>query len=277
MRLARRAAAGNLVRLLPGVYCPVGARESVHVRVAAVAAADPDAVITHRAAAALDWWDSLPVPTVTATRRSRVRRQQGYRWARRTIPPELIRDAGGIRRTTPALTVLDLIPELGGQVVDEALRRGVVTLADLWHALELTPNRRGNKYRRLVLTDSRDEPWSEAERELHRVLRSLPLPERFRTNLRVQLHGRVAYLDAALPGLLLGIEVDGYEFHGTRERFEGDRRRDLELEAAGWHIVRISAAMILHDAKAVADLLLAVIERRLEALATGSGAATRRS
>ena len=51
----------------------------------------------------------------------------------------------------PALTVLDLIPTLGGKPIDEALRRRAATLEQMWRALELTPDRRGNTLRRALL------------------------------------------------------------------------------------------------------------------------------
>jgi hypothetical protein len=37
----------------------------------------------------------------------------------------------------------------------------------MWEALRPTPNRRGNAPRHRLLTESRNEPWSEAEREGH--------------------------------------------------------------------------------------------------------------
>ena len=41
----------------------------------------------------------------------------------------------------------------------------------LHRAMELTAARAGNQTRRQLLLDSRDEPWSEAERLFHRLLR----------------------------------------------------------------------------------------------------------
>jgi hypothetical protein len=53
-----------------------------------------------------------------------------------------------------------------------SLRTRATTLAHLQRAMELTTARVGNPTRRQLLLDSRSEPWSEAERSLHRLLRA---------------------------------------------------------------------------------------------------------
>lgn len=265
---ARAQAKGELVRVLPGVYCPPGHANEVSVRAAAVLAADPDAVITHRAAARLLWWPCLEVRVIDAWRPcSFPAPQPGFRWHRRAIPAELILERGGLRFSNPALTVLDLIPDLGGRAIDEALHARVVTLPALWNALERTPDRRGNAERRRLLRDSRDEPWSEAERALHQIFRSLKLPHRYATNHWVDLGDMRAALDLALPELKLGFEVDGFEYHGTRKAFEHDRDRDSLLAADDWQIVRFSAAMLDHNPAEVARRMLAIVLARERFLA----------
>ena len=54
----------------------------------------------------------------------------------------------------------------------------------------------------------------------------------------------MAYLDLALPELLLDFEVDGYTHHGGSTAFERDRDRNSELAAGGWQVVNYSAAMV---------------------------------
>ena len=36
------------------------------------------------------------------------------------------------------------------------------------------------------------------------------------------------------------VEVDGYEHHGTRKRFESDRERDVVLSTTGWRTRRFT-------------------------------------
>jgi very-short-patch-repair endonuclease len=57
-------------------------------------------------------------------------------------------------------------------------------------------------------------------------------------------------LDFAVPDLDVGIEIDGFAYHATPSAFEKDRKRQRELEHAGWRIVRFSAREVLRDPKA---------------------------
>lgn len=241
-------ARGELVRLLPGLYCSPEAANDLAVRAVAVTMHDPNAVIVGAAAARLHWWPELRADLLTAARRNGAPSAEGFGWERRVVPAELIWRPSGVPLTSPALTVLDLIPSLGGRAIDEALRRRAATLEQMWRALELTPGRRGNALRTILLEDSRDEPWSEAERNLHRRYRSCDLPWRYRTNFWVTLNdGRRTALDLAVPELTLGFESDGFEYHGSRSAFEYDRDRDSDLTAQRWHVVRLSASFLEHS------------------------------
>ena len=109
---------------------------------------------------------------VTCSLRHQRRPQHGYEFTRRQIPAERVVDRAGLRLTSPALTALDLCATVGGEAIDQALRTRATTLAHLQRAMELTTARVGNPTRRQLLLDSRSEPWLEAERSLHRLLRA---------------------------------------------------------------------------------------------------------
>ncbi|MGH2915037.1 MAG: endonuclease domain-containing protein [Solirubrobacteraceae bacterium] len=47
-------------------------------------------------------------------------------------------------------------------------------------------------------------------------------------------------VDALWRRQKLVVEVDGLTFHSTRRSFEDDRKRDLELEAAGFVVIRLT-------------------------------------
>ena len=51
------------------------------------------------------------------------------------------------------------------------------------------------------------------------------------------------------------IEVDGYAFHSTRSSFEQDRRRDADLMARGWRIIRITWRRLTEEPEAVVATL----------------------
>lgn len=261
-RVDRALAAGRIERILPGAYCSPGAAD-LGLRARAVMALDPSAVITGRAAAALWWWPELITPVLEVASTGRHTSSASIQWHQGRVPPELTVEAHGLRMTAPALTVLDLVGSLGGQPIDQALRRRAVTLPQLWDALAATPGRPGNVQRRLLLHDSRDEPWSEAERVFHRVYRRQRLGHRHATNLRVVLaDGSARFLDFALPDLLLGFEVDGFRFHGSREAFRRDRVSDAQLAALGWHRVRFDAADLFDDEEGVARTIRGVVRAR---------------
>jgi very-short-patch-repair endonuclease len=38
----------------------------------------------------------------------------------------------------------------------------------------------------------------------------------------------------------LVVEFDGFSFHGDRAAFERDRRRDAELQASGYRVIRVT-------------------------------------
>ena len=246
--LARGARPGGaLARIGPGVYTAAPWAREPGVLARAAMAMAPDAVIRGAAAAALTWWPGLKVDRVEVSHRQERRGSGGLSWSRAEVPDELVIEGGGVRWAAPALSVLDLVPTMGGAAIDEALRRRAASLGQLQDALARTPGRPGNPERRLLLRDSRDEPWSEPERHLHRGVRALRLPFPYRTNHPVRLRDGLVFLDLALPDLLLDFEVDGYEYHGGRTSFERDRRRNPGLAAAGWQCVSFSALAVLDD------------------------------
>jgi very-short-patch-repair endonuclease len=58
-------------------------------------------------------------------------------------------------------------------------------------------------------------------------------------------------VDLFWPEERLVAEVDGFAFHGSRERFEEDRRRDADLVAAGYSVQRITWRQLVHESEAV--------------------------
>ncbi len=224
---------------------------------------DPAAVIVGRAAARLTWWKDLNVGTVVAAHGGGYPTVKGYEWKQRRIPRDhVVRHDDGSVTTSPALTVLDLIPSLGGKVIDEALRRNAVTLSDLWAAFEATASRPGNALRKKLLDDSRDEPWSESERGFHAIVRGLTLPSAYETNYRVTAGSVIAYLDLAFPALKLAFEVDGYPFHHLPDAFFHDRLRDLELAIADWEVHRVPSDLIGRDPALLGRAVQVITQRR---------------
>lgn len=254
-------ATGHLIAVLPGIYGkPPGT--DLRVRIAAVAAWNPDAVLIGAAAARTWFWPSLSCPTVEVAVRHAVElRRAGFVFVKRQIPSDLVEEWSGTRMTVPALTALDLCESLGGEGIDVALRTRATTLAQLHRALELTPRRRGNRLRSELLHESRSEPWSPPERKLHGLLRAAEITG-WRGNVEGHGSGWKAYPDVAFEDVLLDIEVDGREHHDTRAAFENDRLRQNRLVRAGWTVLRFTPTMIDADP----DGVVATIRDTLDGL-----------
>ncbi|OYO10049.1 hypothetical protein CGZ98_13190 [Enemella evansiae] len=257
--------AGDLVPLLPGCYAAAGLADEPLIRAVAMRRYAPDAVLIGRSAAMFTGWPELAptMLTVAAPRRRVPSRHPGYVWTRRPIDPEWVQQSGGISCTNQFLTAVDLIPELGGQPVDDVLRRhrenGAWALGQLWRAFHAHPNRPGNTVRRQILDDSRDRPWSEAERLAHRLLREAGL-DGFRTNFPVSVDGSLFYLDVAFPELKLAIEINGFERHGQRQVFEDDHPRRNSVTLDGWLVLEFTWRMITEHP----DLFVATVLRGIE-------------
>lgn len=233
-------ATGQLVPLIPGTYS-VG--HTFETLIAATRLWDPDAVFTGATAAKLSWWDDLPVDTVTATvRRVSERTIPGLRLFGGKIDPDLVFEHCGLRLVHPAWSALELTDLLGGEAIDEALRRRATTLPAMRWALGQMQQRAGNAQRRKLLLDSRDEPWSELERESHRLLRRGKITG-WKGNQRIVLpSGSVRYADLAFRKPQLAIELDSWKYHSSYEAFVEDRRKDIELTLHGWTVLRFTKA-----------------------------------
>ena len=236
----------HLVAPFRGVYVSARHAETLGVRAQALAAADPDAVIHGPAAAHLVGWPGVGDPGVVTASSLRVGPRDGFRIDRRRVPRELTRRWEGLRLTSRALTALDLVGVLGPQALDDALRLGV-RLDQLHDAVARLPHRPGNRHLRDLLRDSRDRPWSEAERVAHRSLRRNGVRGWVANHAVCLDRDSDAVVDIAFRWLRLAVEVDGYAHHGTRQAFVRDRLRDVRLAAVGWHVVRFAASAVLSD------------------------------
>jgi very-short-patch-repair endonuclease len=270
--LARK---GELKRLLPGIYVAETSASTPRARIQALVAYDPNAVLTEAAAASVSFWPSIAVDTVSCAVAHHRNEQRGYQFSRRAIPAELMVERGGLRYTAPALTALDLCASVGGDGIDQALRSRHTTLRHLHRAMELTATRVGNRTRRELLLDSRDEPWSAAERRLHRLLRSAGITG-WKTNQPVTINGYTYYLDVVFRGMRLVIEIDGREHHIGKEVFEIDRWRQNLLVLDGWCVLRFTWAMLMERPDEVMAMIrsaLAMLARRHTGAASGSSIA----
>lgn len=243
---------GHLRSVLPGIYAPTVRVSEFEVRVAALARWTPDAVITGAAAARLTFWPKVRVDAVdVATARRGA--YPGFRLTPRRIPDELVWERRGLRVAVPALAALDL-SHTATDAIDHVLLARAATLDGLWQAFDLTRGRRGNARRLRHLIDSRDEPWSAAERICHRLLRDAGITG-WESNLPVRSGERLFFLDVGFPGLGVVVEIDGRLHETDLDVFENDRWRQNALVLDGWIVVRFTWAMLTEHPETVLDTI----------------------
>ena len=98
---------------------------------------------------------------------------------------------------------------------------------------------------------------SEAERRLLKLIRNARLPPP-RCNVRAAGHE----VDFLWPEQKVVVEIDGYAFHRSRTAFETDRRRDADLQVAGYVVLRITWRRLADEPEAViAQIASALVPR----------------
>ncbi len=230
---------------------------------AAILAAGPRVLIA-RASAAWMWGLGPPRPADVAVlavgRQPRPRPGIAvHRTAR--LHASDVRRVEGVPVTTAARTIVDLAavvdePELE-RLVHEAQVLRLATPVAVRGALDRAGRVAGAAaLRRLLAEPDRGATRLEAERALHRIIASAGLPRPHR-NARVGPFE----VDAIWRDAGLIVEVDGFGAHGTRRAFERDRRRDAELQASGYRVVRLTWRRMQREPVAIAAQLATLLAR----------------
>jgi very-short-patch-repair endonuclease len=106
-----------------------------------------------------------------------------------------------------------------------------------------------------MLVDSREKPWSAAERLSHRLLRGAHI-RGWIANHHVVVSGHEYFIDIAFRGVRLAIEIDGRLHEDDPEVFENDRRRQNGLVVAGWRVLRFTYWMLVNEPEYVISTIL---------------------
>ena len=260
----RRLAAGRLHFLYPAVYA-VG---QPHIAgpgllLAAVLACGDHALLSHRSAAAL--WELLPYAGsrvhVTAARRGRRSLRGICVHSIRRPHAENRAERSGIPLTSVARTLLDLAQNVRQDQLERAFEQAerlrLLDLAAVARLCERSNGHRGlTRLRPLVAQAGRPvaETRSELERRFLRLCDDAGLPPAA-VNVVVAGHE----VDALWRAARLVVEIDGFEYHGTRAAFERDRARDADLQLAGFRVVRVTARRLSREPQAVASAIGSLI------------------
>jgi predicted transcriptional regulator of viral defense system len=238
---------GRLHRLYRGVYA-VG-HPGVSAKgwtMAAVLALGPHAVASHRSAAALHGllpsWPNEPEVTVAAKRGSRA---GIYVHTSRRLARAQTSRRENIPVTTPARTILDLADTEPERTVEKAMAEGealrLLYRSTLAQELARTPGRKGAvKIQAILARDHIARTRSELEEAFLAWIRTTDLPE---PEMNQPAAG-FKEVDGIWREQRVVLELDSLQFHGTRAKFESDRRRDIALQIAGHRIARITWARL---------------------------------
>jgi very-short-patch-repair endonuclease len=263
----KRASAWRLHRVHRGVYA-VGRRgltERGHW-MAAVLACGPDAVLSHRAAAALLGLrpDNRSRIDVSVPRRAARSRAGIEVHVSETLRARDLTSWDGIPCTSVARTLLDLGDVVRRRDLERAVEQAevlrVFDLRAVEDVLARAGPRRGAGLLRAVIDDSAEQGLTESELEeaFLELCRGAALPQPA-VNAWIALEDGMVKADFLWRAERLVVETDGHAFHGTREAFERDRRRDQLLTLAGFKIVRFTWRQVTIEPDAVAETIGALL------------------
>lgn len=236
--IQRRVERGLLHCVHRGVYAVGHPQLSLRGRwLAAVLACGPGAVLSHRSAAAL--WDLATVPA-SRIEVSVARRVRGPARVVLHLSRALEADSAsqaGIPVTTPNRTLVDLAAVVTARRLRRAVERAErLQLLDVAAIERLcTGGRHGTGMLRSILSQyDQSIVWtrSELERSFLELGASAGLPVPL---VNVQVAGWE--VDMLWCEERLVVELDGYAYHRTRAAFERDRRRDADLQLAGYRVL----------------------------------------
>jgi very-short-patch-repair endonuclease len=262
--IRRRIRSQRLHRVYHEVYAVGHPSLSTHGRwLAAVLAAGPQAVLSHRSAAALWGLRSTAAPTIDVTVIAHARRNRGNLalHVTRQLPRQDRAARDGIPVTSVARTLLDIAEVIPGDQLAAAVEKAErMRWLDRWAIDEVCARGNGRRglgaLRAAVEAAVEPQPFtrSELERAFYGLCRNhhLPLPLLNQWVLGYEV-------DALWPGPRLVVEVDGYETHRTRAAFERDRARDGALQVAGYRVLRFTWRMIEREPESVAATIRSVL------------------
>jgi hypothetical protein len=270
--IEHRERSGRWRRVAPGVFVIAGHPDRWETRALAAVLSAPQAVLSHRAAAAVHELAGFRPAAieVTAPRWLRPRRRDVvvHESLDLTSVDRIVR--AGLPVTGVARTLIDLgavvHPRRVSIALDDALRRGLVAMPALLERFRAVARRgrRGVGTMRRLLEERAElgaPPASPLETRLVDLLLDAGLPRPVSQH-EVRDGGFVAYLDLAYPEVLLALEADGEAYHVGVERFRYDRRRQNRLELLGWQVLRYTDDDVRHHGGRVVDEVRTARHRR---------------
>lgn len=252
-------AAGRWVQVQWGVYYLNVTEQTWLAEIrAALLAAGPHALASHRTAAALWHFDGITSQLIELTvpyeNRALPNRAILHR-TRRRLPNS---EVEGVPVTTVERTLLDLSGLLSDRVMEKmymsALRLKLTCPDEVSRVVREQGGRGVRGTRRLlrVMSIAGDAlSGSAAEVDAARLMRDAGIPQPV-AQLKVRLpNGGHAYPDFAWPDLMKVVEIDGLGAHSTPDQLSDDLFRQNMLMELGWEIRRFTARQLWSEPKVV--------------------------
>lgn len=235
--LRRLCREGRLANPLPGVFV---AREDssplTWLRAVSHWAA-PSGVIHGSSAAGL-WLPSLADPVARLIHPT-LRSRRGVVVLRRSVPPDFVTRAQGLRTVSPAYAAAELAALDDGRAACELLRLRLATFDDLALATRALAGSRGHIERTRAIAACEANPWSYAELRLHRILREAGFRD-WVANRPLDIAGCLFHPDVRFRAARVIIEVDGRETHEQARQFRRDREAQNAYVLAGYLVIRFT-------------------------------------
>lgn len=271
----RAVRVGDLMLIHPSVARVAGSVDSALQRLhAAVLAAGPDAMASHRSAA---WLWGVPRPggepcdvILPGRGRRSSPRLEG-------VVIHRPRDQGDLRPCRrygiPCTNILRTLCDLGAvdrrgvnPAVGHVLTNSLATASALDRAI--CSHSRQGRHGIVAFRDALRD-WtidgklrdSELEKRMNQLRRRYGLPP-------MEFHAVIIgkEVDFHVTGTPIIVECDGFAVHGRRESFEKDRQRDAELAAAGYIVLRITWRALEERPKWVVSIINGAVTRWERAL-----------
>ena len=193
----------------------------------------------------------------------KTKRRNGFRrHSTRTLPPAETTTRIRIPCTTVERVLIDLAatrsPELE-RALEQAFVKKLIGRTRMQEALDRAHGRTGTGVLKRLLAGLLPQlPFTRSELE-RRFLKmaataNLPMPS-------VNRHREAHRVDFHWPAHNLVVETDGRGIHDNPYAFEENRRRDLDLELADWHVIRLTWRQIAEQPERV----LALLRKRIRA------------
>jgi very-short-patch-repair endonuclease len=150
----------------------------------------------------------------------------------------------GLPTTSRPCAVVDclrFLPDAEAQTfLDRALQQGWITIDDLTARIQARAGRWNRPRMVRLLGQVRGGERSTAERLFTSLLRGAGLTG-WRVNAEIRdEYGLIGVADVLIERARLVLEVDGWAYHSTPDRFQRDRERQNRLVAAGWTVLRFT-------------------------------------